>query len=160
MAVLQSKQITQNSAIPTGSSATQPVVIVGDYDVPAGGLALNTVIEMCGIPPHHFVLSCALDAPDLDTNGSPTIGLDVGLIAGTYGDATRAATIGAEFLAASTIARTGGRAVSALNHAAVLPSAAERAVGVKIQAAAATAAAGTLRLILQVAPVQGPMTYA
>ena len=124
-------------------------VVVNDYfvDLTAGQIALNNIIDLGILPANHTVSDAILIVGDLDTNGTPTIALDVGIMSGTPGDIISARTCGNEFYAADTTARAGGVArMSKLAGFTILPTEADRSIGVKIQAAAATAAAGRIRL--------------
>jgi len=58
---------------------------------------INDVVQMLNVPNGYRVMNVTLDTDQLDTNGSPTIKLDVG-------DATTANWA----IAASTVAQTGG----------------------------------------------------
>lgn len=124
-------------------------VFVNDffYDITAAQIVLNDIIDIGVLPAYHTVTDMVLYADDLDTNGTPLIALDVGIMSGTPGDITSARTSGNEFFAADVSARTG--VISRMSKPAgfiVKPTEADRSIGVKIQAAAATAAAGRIRL--------------
>lgn len=124
-------------------------VIVNDYfyDITAANIVLNDIIDIGTLPANHTVSDAVLIVDDLDTNGTPTIALDVGIMSGTPGDTASARTCGNELFAADTTARTGG--TSRMSKSAgftIKATEADRSIGVKIQAAAATAAAGRIRL--------------
>jgi hypothetical protein len=116
--------------------------------------ALNDIIELACIPAGCRVADMVLDADDLDSNGSPAIALDVGIMSGTWGENDGARTCGNEFIAASNVAQAGGSVrptkKEAFRDAGL---ATPRSIGVKIQAAAATGQAGTIGLTLTVVPV-------
>jgi hypothetical protein len=117
------------------------------FAVPAGGLAAGDIIELGCIPPGCRPVDVILDADDLDSNGAPTLALDVGLMSGEWGDADDTRTCGAEFFSASNVAQAGGLARPTLKTAVrVAASDKARSIGVKIATAAATAAAGTIGL--------------
>lgn len=137
------------SQLPTVSARAAGNVVVNDYfyDIPAGQIVLNDVIDLGVLPAYHTVTDAVLIVSDLDSNGTPTIALDVGLMTGTPGDTTSVRTVGNELFAADTTARTGGAA--RMTKAAgfqILATEADRSIGVKIQAAAATAAGGRIGL--------------
>lgn len=130
-------------------------VITNDYfvDVAAADIVLNDVIDLGILPANHTVVDAILIADDLDTNTTPTIALDVGVMSGVPGDVTSTRTCGSEFFAAATTAQAGGVArMSKKEGFLVKPTAADRSIGVKFQAAAATAAAGRIRLRVLMAP--------
>lgn len=137
-------------------------VITNDYfvDVAAADITLNDVIDIGILPANHTVADMVLIADDLDTNATPTVALDVGVMSGTPGDTTSVRTCGNEFFAADVGARTG--AVSRMSKKAgflVLPSTADRSIGVKFQAAAATAAAGRIRLRVLMVPASPELQF-
>lgn len=135
----QSVQIAQK--LPTISACGyEPIVIVGDYVVPTG-VIINDVIEMAILPAGYVPIDAILVCEDLDTGAGIT--LDLGLISGTAGAADNARTGGAEGFAASTIGQSGGVArVTAAAFAFIAPTDANRGIGVKIAAAAATPVVG------------------
>lgn len=114
--------------------------------------AANDIFEMVPVPVGFRVVDVILDADDLDTNGAPTITLDVGFMSGTPGDNDSARTVGAEFFSASTVAQAGGLVRPTLKTAVRdAPTSAERAIGVKVNAAGTTKAAGTIGLTVLLA---------
>jgi hypothetical protein len=137
-------------------------VITNDYyvDLVAGDIVLNDIIDIGILPANHTVVDMVLIPDDLDTNGAPTLALDVGIMSGTPGDTLTARTCGNEFFAADTSVRTG--VVATMSKKAgflVQPSAADRSIGVKFQAAAATAAAGRIRLRVLMAPASPEIQF-
>lgn len=114
-------------------------------------LALAQITEIAKIPADCRVVDIVLDSDDLDTDGAPLLAFDVGILSGDFGDVDLggARTMGAEFFAASQLGRAGGVAFPSLASAyRTANSDKERGVGIKITAAAATAAAGTLGITL------------
>lgn len=98
-------------------------------------LALNDVIEMLPVYAGERILEIHLISEDLDTNGTPTIVLDVG----DGSDTDR-------FIDGSTIGRTGGNASAIASYT----YAADDTIDVLVQAAPATGATDvdiTLRMI-------------
>ena len=95
----------------------------------SAALALNDVMEMVKVPAGATVLDVILHTDDLDTNGTPTITLDVG--DGADAD---------YFLSASQVARTGG--VARADAATFKPKTyvAEGLIQVTVSAAPATGA--------------------
>lgn len=160
MAILASKFSKGVLPFVTGDCAGD--VVVNEYfvDVTAAQIVLNDIVDIGVLPAYHTVVDMILVPDDLDTNGTPAIALDVGIMSGTVGDTATARTCGNEFFAADTGARTG--AVSRMSKAAgftVLPTEADRSIGVKFQAAAATAAAGRIRLLVKLAPTDHKVQF-
>lgn len=123
-------------------------VIVNDFfiDLTAAQVAAGNIIELGTLQANMTVSDMLLIPGDLDTNGAPTITLDVGLLSGTPGDVANR-TMGAEFYSASTAAQTGAVARPTLASAfTVAATGDDRGIGVKIVTGAATAAAGRIRL--------------
>lgn len=146
MALRKSIQVSARVPSPTPGRATDAVTVVSEYKTEAG-LVLNDIVEMGAWPAGHVLVDATFAVEDSDSNGTPLIGLDVGVMSGQYlallDEAGAARTCGAELLAASQIARTGGMAQLAL--APILlaaPSSKDRSIGVKVQAAAATLTVG------------------
>jgi hypothetical protein len=137
----QADQIVQN--LPAISAdGYEPIVIVGDYTVEAG-LAANDVVEMVILPAGYVPVNAHLACEDTDSNGAPTITLDMGLISGAAGAKDNARTGGNEAFAASTVAQAGGVAVpTKKDFFLVAPSSSDRGFGVKLAAGAATLTAG------------------
>ncbi|RZI78937.1 MAG: hypothetical protein EOP38_26675 [Rubrivivax sp.] len=156
MALRQSKQILAGFPVLSPLNASCGVLLAHEYVVQTG-LALNDVIEMGGIPEGCIVASARAVMEDLDSNVTPLIALDMGLISGEYGKKDNTRTCGTEFLSADVTGRTGGVAVSSRAAGHLLtPNEAVRGFGFKVQAAAATLVVGAkIRTYLQVvsAPV-------
>jgi predicted transcriptional regulator len=101
-------------------------------------LAVGDIIDLGPIPANSTVEDVIIDSDDLDSNGSPTIAFDVGVMSGNPGE-TGTRTCGAEFFAASTVAQAGGVARTTLKTAfRVAPVQTDKSVGLKITTAAAT----------------------
>ncbi len=153
MAIIASKFSKGMLPVVTGDCAGD--VVVNDYfiDLTAGQIVLNDIVDIGILPAFHEVVDMILIPADLDSNGAPTLALDVGIMSGTPGDTVTARTCGNEFFAADTGVRTG--VISRMSKPAgfyVLPTDADRSIGVKFQAAAATAAGGRLRVRVLMAP--------
>lgn len=114
-------------------------------------VAVGDVLEIACIPPGCRAADIVVDSDKLDSNGSPVIAFDVGVMSGGWGDPDPARTIGAEFFAASNVAQAGGVARPTIASAyRVSHAAAARSVGVKITTRAATAVAGSIGITLTV----------
>lgn len=153
MALFQSKQVIAQKAIPMPLDGTTLTPITGEFVVPAG-LALNDIIEMGGLPQGCNPVDLIVHLPDMDSNGTPLISLDAGLISGRFGDPVQGSrACGNEFFAADVVARTGGIARANKSLAGIVGSQAERSWGLRVAAAAATlAVGGTIRATLLVEP--------
>jgi hypothetical protein len=148
MATIASKFITNQ--LPTISGDCAGDEIVNDYfiDLTASQMVLGNIIDIGVLPANHTIGSARLICDDLDTNGTPLVALDVGILSGTPGDIVSTRTMGAEIFSADTSARTGVAAAATLASAFLIRSTGlDRSIGVKFQAAPATAAAtGRIRL--------------
>lgn len=133
----------------------QPVVNRFFVDLKAADLVANNIIDLGILPAGHTITEAVLIADDLDTNGTPTITLDVGLLSGTIGDAVSARTCGTELFSASTAAQAGTVATTATTKTAytIQATGSDRSIGAKVVAGAATGAAGRLRLLVVSVPV-------
>lgn len=126
-------------------------VVVNEFfvDLTAAQVVAGNMFDVGVIPAYHTVVDMILIPDDLDTNGTPTITLDVGLLSGDVGDASSNRTIGAEFFSASNSARTGvPERMSLATGFKVKPVEKDRSIGVKINGAAATAGGGRVRLMV------------
>jgi len=146
-----------NRPVPTPSTAGEITAGVFEYKVAAGKtLALNDIVEIGVLPAYAIPVDAHLDCDDLDTNGTPTITLDVGLMSGQVGadfndDGVTARTIGSEFFAASNVGQAGGFArMTKSPKAIVADNNKDRSIGVKIAAGAATfnPAGATIRVVV------------
>ena len=152
MATLQSTQVARKDVVPSADSATEVIAIIGDYVVPATA-AEDDIIEMCALPAGYVVVDLILDSPIIDEHETPTVTIDVGILSGTYGS-TAVRTIGAQFIAASTVGGTGGVArMSVAGAGRIAPTTADRGIGITFSAAFATLdAGGTVRLTVYARP--------
>lgn len=152
MANLQSLQAVNRMPIPSAERAVEMIPIVATFVVPAG-LALNDVIEMGPLQAGYVPVDLIVAFPDMDSNGSPLITVDAGLLSGNWLD-SGARTCGNEFFAASTAPQAGGIArMSKAAGAQIAPTTNDRSWGLKIAAAAATlTTAVTITATLMVRP--------
>jgi hypothetical protein len=130
--------------------------------IPTAALAANDVMEGPVLPAGHVPVDCILDSDDLDTNGAPTLTLDVGLMSGTPGVNDSARTVGNEFIAAATMGQTGIATISRMikgNMLRYLPSDSDRSIGVKAAAGAATGVATLTNLNVNRGFWQAGVTY-
>jgi hypothetical protein len=141
MALKQSTQVT-NKEPAASAQGTELIPLVGDFTVPTG-LALNDVVEMVILPAGYVPVDAVLACEDTDSGGSAAMTLDLGLLSGTAGAADGARTCGNEAFAASTVAQAGGIArPTKKDFALIAPTDADRGMGLKVAAAAATLTVG------------------
>ncbi len=111
----------------------------------------DDILELAPIPPNCRVVDMVVDCDDLDTDGTPAITLDIGIMSGEWGE-DGARTVGAEFFSGSNIAQAGGVARPSLATAYRTGSSDKaRSIGVKIATVADAAQAGTIGITLTVA---------
>lgn len=139
----------------------QPVVNRFFVDLKAADLVANNIIDLGILPAGHTITEAVLVADDLDTNGAPTLTLDVGILSGTIGDAVSVRTCGTELFSASTVAQTGAVATTATTKTAytIQASGDNRSIGAKVVTGAATGAAGRLRLLVTAVPVDSTAVF-
>lgn len=102
-------------------------------------LAVGDIIDLGPIPANTRVVDVVIDSDDLDSNASPTITFDVGVMSGTVGDTVSARTCGQEFFDEATVAQAGGVVrMSAKTGFRVDPVQKDVSIGLKITTAAAT----------------------
>lgn len=161
MATILSKFATSELNTNASDRRGQPVVNRFYVDLKAADLVAGNLIDLGILPAGHTVTEAVIVADDLDTNGTPTITLDVGIMSGTTGDAVSVRTVGTELFSASTAAQAGTVATAATTKTAytIAASQSNRSIGAKIVAGAATAAAGRLRLVVTAVPVDTTNTF-
>lgn len=154
MALKQSTQVTNKEPVPS-AAGNEPVILIGDYTVPAG-LALNDVIEMVVLPAGYVPVDEIVATDDIDSNGAPTITLDSGLISGVAGAVDNARVCGSEAFAASNVGQAGGIArPTKKDFAFIAPADTDRGMGLKLAAAAATLVVGAkIRMTVLARPAQ------
>lgn len=148
----QSTQIANGEPV-ISACGFEPVTLVGDYTT-GSALAANDVIEMVVLPAGYVPVDAVLATEDLDSGGSPSITLDLGVISGTAQAADNARTCSNEAFAASTVGQAGGVARPTKAAFALLaPTDADRGIGLKVAAAAATLVTGAkIRLTVLARP--------
>ncbi|MBB3947044.1 hypothetical protein GGQ73_003008 [Rhizobium skierniewicense] len=146
MALIQSKYAKGTEALSYPSNAGEAVAIRFSHQV-ANAPAAGDILELACIPSNCRVVDIVLDSDDLDTNGAPTMLLDVGIMSGGFSDENPARTCGAEFFSGANAAQTGAVARPTLKSAyRTTPSNIDRSIGIKFTTAAATFAAGQIGL--------------
>ena len=114
-------------------------------DLTAAQVAASTIIEMGPLPAGCTLSEIVVDVDSLDTNATPSLTFNVGLMSGTFGkyDVTR--TCDATIMSGETTAQAGGVARPTLVTAYRKPvSQTDVGIGVEIITGPATAAAGNL----------------
>lgn len=142
----------------TGDCAGDVVVNAFFYDLPAAQNITGDIIDMGVLPAYHTVTDMILVPDDIDSATAAV--LDVGIMSGEPGDTVTARTCGAEFFSGSTAGQTGAVARPTLASAfKVLPTEADRSIGVKIATQSGTAVAGRIRLIVFMAPADHKVQF-
>lgn len=154
MALYQSAWATSQRTTPKSGCAGQVVAQLFEWTLPASTtLAIGDIIEL-GVLPDNCAPSDGWFLPDdFDTNGTPTIAADIGIMSGTVGallnDDGSARTCGNELFSASNAAQSGTPAQMTAKSALTLATdVKDRSIGVKLTAAAATQAAAGVKLRL------------
>ena len=146
MALYQSREVVGIRPTPNAKRAGVSTIVRSILALPVA-LALNDQIEMVILPADHVPIDFWYDSDDLDTNGTPLIAFDIGLMSGTPGDAVSARTIGTEFFSADISPRTGVLARTTRSQSQrIFPQPFDRSIGIKVQAAAATTVAALTSL--------------
>lgn len=159
--MLQSKQVAARKPLPEPITAVNPVEVYGEYVVPAGGIPLNSIIEMVGIPAYTIPTGWKLVCDDLDSAGSPAITLTVGKLSGLFGANDDARTFTADWLATpSNVGQAGGIVSNSLAAPMLyVPSPSDVGIAIKVNAAAATPIVGArLRLFVTCIPADLMLT--
>lgn len=125
----------------SSARAGQVIAASGDCAVPVT-LALNDIVALCHLPADHEPVDFLVQSDDLDSNGTPTISFDVGVLNADMTDLVA----NTKFITASVIARTGGVARADTTQGLQLAASnANRIIGLKVTAAAATKVAGVVK---------------
>lgn len=152
MALYQATQVAARAPLINADAAADLVPMFGDFTVPAGGLAVNDVIEMTGVPAGYVPVDVIVDHDDMGT----TLTADVGILSGNYGSTDAARTCGAQFLAAADLAASAGikranvagftRIAPVKGNSHIGQTSGDRGVGLRIASAASVTAGAKLRL--------------
>ncbi len=97
---------------------------------------VNDELRLLRFPDRCFLLALQVTATDMDTNGAPTLSFDVQIDNNTAE---------VDLIANSTIGRTGGSDELDINAGHILRDVSLNWLQIKVDAAAATGAAGTIR---------------
>lgn len=153
MAIKQNSAAKGTETIAYPSNAGEVVRNRFVFAVAAGtAIAAGDILEIGCIPANCEVVDIILDSDAIDTNGTPTLVADVGIMSGEWGDEAQDRTCGAEFFSASNALRAGGVARPTLASAyRTSKSDKHRSIGIKVTTVAATQASGTIGLTVLVA---------
>lgn len=160
MSTILSKFVTRQLPVVYGDCAGD--LVVNDYfvDLTTAQNVTGNIIDIGLLPAGHTVSDAVLIPDDLDTDGTPALALDVGIMSGTPGDSVTVRTCGAEIFSGSTAGQTGAIARPTLPGAfKILPVEYDRSIGVKIATQSATAAAGRIRLRVFMHPADHKLQF-
>lgn len=151
MALLQTEHATGQIVAPTPCGAGDVVSYRASFAFTTAEELLNQIVEMGPLPADCDLVDVILDVDDLDSGGSPSFTLDCGIMDGEVGelldDSGDARTVDATILSAVNTAEAGGVVRPTLASAfRIARSDVDRSIGIKVHAAPATAAAGTIGL--------------
>jgi hypothetical protein len=134
MALIQSDVATGKKAVPQPFDATVALVPV-DVNIVAA-LAANDIIELVDLPPGVQLLDYDIVAPQLDSNGTPTLAFSLGVVNAGKTDLDTVYETGLTFgrSADGSIFRADSAAAAQASRSAA------RKLGLKVTTAAATAA--------------------
>lgn len=147
MALRKSTQSNLRCMATNADDASALLPVWGQHTVVAAQFALNDVLEMIPWPAGTIIHSLKAKVEDLDSNGTPLVTLDFGILTGQWlaalDDAGAARVCGTDFATASTVGQAGGSIdVAAALILGLAPSSLDRSIGFKVAAAAATLTAG------------------
>lgn len=137
-------------------------VVVNDYyiDLTAAQLVTGNMFDLGILPAGHVISNAILISDDIDTNATPAVTLDVGILSGTPGDATSDRTMDDVIFAASTVGQSGTAASASAKSAFIIkPTNDHRSIGLKVKQQPATAAAGRVRLRAFMHPAAYPQQF-
>lgn len=147
--MLQTDYATGSKIAPTPDDAGDMCSYRAEYAFLAADLTLGAILELGPLPAGCDLVDVILDSDDLDAGATPAVTLDVGVLSGTAGDNNAARTMDAVIFSASTVAQAGGVVRPTLASAfRIARSDTDTGIGLKVKAAPATAAAGTVGVTL------------
>jgi hypothetical protein len=150
--IIQSDFQVSKAPVPYSAHKGGVVVLRATHAFTTTQEQTGDIVEMLPIPVGMRPVDMILDSDDLDNGGTAAL-LDVGIMSGEYGDTAQDRTIGAEFFSGSTVAQAGGAVRPTLKTAyRVAASQTVRGIGIKINTAPGTPAAGTVGLTVFFAP--------
>lgn len=149
MAIFQTNEARGIVTTPGPLTSGVTVAMESEFTIPAA-LAAGDVVEMLRLPAYCTVCDATLIADDADSNGAPTIALDVGFVTGEVGKKDNSRTCGSELFAADQTARSGGTSrMSKASGFRIAKTETERAIGMRVATGAATLVPGAkIKLIV------------
>lgn len=169
MTLRKSNQSLARDNAPGALDASSPVVTLAQHVIVAAQFAVNDVLEMIPWPAGTVPVRLTAKVEDLDSNGTPLVTLDFGVLTGSWledtvgNDGSTARTCGTDFATASTVGQAGGAIDVAANLllGLVPDKTLDRSIGFKVAAAAATLTAGAKITVCGVfAPAPVNMAFA
>lgn len=166
MALRKSSQSKHRMAAPSALNGSSPIVVFGEHTTVAGEFAAADVVEMIPWPAGTILVSLKAHVQDLDSNGSPAVTLDFGVLTGIWNadldEAGAARTCGTDFGNNLTTGQAGGTVdVTSDLLLGLAPSLKDRSIGFKIEAAPATLVAGAkIRVAALFAPAPLGVAFA
>lgn len=159
MALRKSTQAAARVPAPSAMSGSGLIHAYAEHTTVAGAFAAADVIEMIPFPAHSKLVHFLAQIEDLDSDGTPAVTLDVGVLSGQYlaalDDAGSARTCGTELGSDVTTGQAGGSILgTAAQMLAIAPSLLDRSLGLKVEAAPDVLIAGAkIRFFAAFAPV-------
>lgn len=136
-----------NSVNPT--TGIQMSHIFRTVELTAAQVVQNNFVKLAKLPAGYRIVDLILETDDLDTHGTPTSTVSVGVLKADES----AFETGMTMITASEIPRTGGLArIDTKSLETIGTSTSERTVALKFVAAVATAAAGGVTISMVIAP--------
>lgn len=166
MALRKSTQAAARVNAPSALNASTAVVVFAEHITKTAEFAVNDVLEMIPWPAGTIPISIKASVADLDSNGTPLVTLDFGVLSGQYlaalDDAGAARTCSTAFATASTVGQAGGVIDVASNlMLGLAPVQYDRSIGFKVAAAAATLVVGAkIQVAAQFLPVPQGVAFA
>ncbi|OWY39341.1 hypothetical protein CEK28_08455 [Xenophilus sp. AP218F] len=144
MTIFQSDYANGRKVAPMSFAAGAPVQVRIDVTLPAGIKAGDIIEAMC-LPAGTTIADAVLVADKGDSNATPALALDVGLMSGEWRDGAKTRDCGSELFAADTTARAGG--VARMTRPAgfrIDKAPLHRSIGIEVATAPATQVAGAV----------------
>jgi hypothetical protein len=158
MTLRSSVQVANRAPAKAPRDSNGTITLISEFTTVAGQFAQGDIIEMCALPAETIPVRALLVCDQIDSNGTPTGKLDIGIMSGSYLASTNsdgtARTCGTEFASADTTCRAGGVAsVQGKTAMQLTPTNVDRSIGIVVNTAMATLVAGAkIRLIVECAP--------
>jgi hypothetical protein len=150
MALRKSNQAICRMSAPSALDAVGAVSVLATFVTVASEFAANDVIEMIPWPAGTIPVMLKAKVEDLDSDGTPAVTLDFGVLTGQWlentvgNDGSTARECGTDFAAASTVGQAGGAVDVAANLllGLVPEKQKDRSIGFKVAAAPDVLVAG------------------